>query len=181
MKSEKPLDVEARPFGAAAARPVEVRAADPASPSARRLLGELDAYQLALYPAGSLHLMPVEDLRGPGVTFLTATAGEEVVGCAALVRHEEYAEVKRMFVVPQARGLGVGRRLLAELEALARASGLRVVRLETGVAQPEALRLYERAGYLRRGPFGDYPEDPLSVFLEKSLNSACRRDPRRPR
>jgi putative acetyltransferase len=94
----------------------------------------------------------------------------EAAGCGAFVdRGGEYAEVKRMFVLPSYRGLGVGRRLLGELEALARAAGLALARLEAGVSQPEALGLYESAGYRRRGPFGDYPDDPLSVFMEKRL------------
>ena len=76
-----------------------------------------------------------------------------------------------MFVRPQARGLGIGRRLLAALEAHAVAAGLTVLRLETGVSQPEALGLYEGTGYKRRGPFGSYTADPLSVFMEKWLNA----------
>jgi putative acetyltransferase len=63
----------------------------------------------------------------------------------------------------------VGERLLAELERRARVDGLLVLRLETGVRQPAAVRLYERAGYARRGPFGDYSDDPLSLFMEKRL------------
>src|SRR5262249_27669377 len=97
----------------------------------------------------------------------------EVAGCGAFVHQSgqggEYAEIKRMFVRPEFRGMKLGRRILEELENLARDSGLELVRLETGIHQAEALRLYERAGYQRRGPFGDYPEDPLSVFMEKKL------------
>jgi putative acetyltransferase len=74
-----------------------------------------------------------------------------------------------MFVLPEFRGLKLGRRILEELESLARASGLELARLETGIHQSEALLLYEKAGYQRRGPFGNYPEDPLSVFMEKKL------------
>jgi putative acetyltransferase len=86
------------------------------------------------------------------------------------VNHKgEYAEIKRMYVMPEFRGLQLGRRLLEELEVWARDAGLKLARLETGIAQPEALGLYERAGYQRRGPFGSYPEDPLCVFMEKSL------------
>jgi putative acetyltransferase len=71
--------------------------------------------------------------------------------------------------LPEFRGLKLGRRILDELESLARASGLELARLETGIHQSGALFLYEKAGYQRRGPFGDYPEDPLSVFMEKKL------------
>ncbi len=80
----------------------------------------------------------------------------------------EYAEVKRMYVKPEARRLGIGAAILRELEGLARQEKRTCIRLETGVHQPEALALYRRAGYVDRGPFGDYPADPLSVFMEKN-------------
>jgi putative acetyltransferase len=74
-----------------------------------------------------------------------------------------------MFVTPEARGLKLGSRILAALEAAATAEGVRVLRLETGVRQPEALPLYRRHGYTERGPFGAYQRDPLSTFFEKWL------------
>ena len=83
---------------------------------------------------------------------------------------EDYAEVKRVYVDPGARGLGLARAIMARLEAEALASGRNVARLETGIHQPEALGLYEALGYSRRHSFGDYPlDDPNSVFLEKRL------------
>jgi putative acetyltransferase len=77
------------------------------------------------------------------------------------------AELKRMFVVPGARGLKIGSRLLQALEAAGKAEEVRVIRLETGVRQPESLALYRRHGYTERGPFGGYRRDPLSTFFEK--------------
>lgn len=142
---------------------------DPAVPEVGALIARLDAYQAGLYPAESNHQLPVEELRRPGVTFLTARVDGRLAGGGALVARGEYAEIKRMFVLPEYRGLGLGRRLLAELEAHVRAAGFALARLETGVAQPEALGLYDWAGYRRRGPFGAYAEDPLSVFMEKEL------------
>jgi putative acetyltransferase len=143
---------------------------DPASPDARELIERLDKLMTGLYPAESNHLLPVEALRQPNVTFLTASVNGEVAGCGAFVNQGgEYAEIKRMFVLPEFRGLKLGRRILEELESRARAAGLALARLETGIHQPEALLLYERAGYQRRGPFGDYSEDPLSIFMEKKL------------
>ena len=151
-------------------RRILVQINDPASPAARELIEQLDKLMTGLYPAESNHLLPMEALRQPNVTFLTASVDGEVAGCGAFVnRNGEYAEIKRMFVSPEFRGLKLGRRILEELEDLARASGLALARLETGVHQPEALTLYERAGYQRRGPFGDYSEDPLSIFMEKKL------------
>jgi putative acetyltransferase len=149
---------------------ITVRVDDPASPEARRLIAELDAYSMSLYPPESNHLMSVEALRQSNATFLTAWVDGRIAGCGAFVNQDgEYAEIKRMFVVPEFRGLRIGRRILEELECRIRASGLGWARLETGVRQPEALRLYEKAGYQPRGPFGGYPADPLCVFLEKEL------------
>jgi putative acetyltransferase len=151
-------------------RQVLIQVNDPASSAARDLIERLDRYQTDLYPAESNHLLSVEALRQPDVTFLTASVDGAVAGCGAFVNQRgEYAEIKRMFVLPEFRGLKLGRRILEELENRARSSGLDLARLETGVHQAEALLLYERAGYQRRGPFGDYPDDPLSIFMEKKL------------
>jgi putative acetyltransferase len=151
-------------------RDVRIQVEDPASPAARNLIERLDRYLTDLYPAESNHLLPVEALKRPNVTFIAASVDGVVAGCGAFVNQDgEYAEIKRMFVLPEFRGLKLGRRILDELESLARASGLKLARLETGVYQSEALLLYEKAGYQRRGPFGDYSEDPLSVFMEKKL------------
>ena len=146
---------------------VTIQPGDPGSPDVRKLIEQLDRYLGGLYPPESNHLLSIDALRHPSVTFLTAMLDGQLVGCGALVDHGEYGELKRMFVLPQCRGLRIGRLLLEELEARARSAGLPVVRLETGIHQPGALRLYERAGYRRRDPFGEYGPDPLSVFMEK--------------
>ena len=149
---------------------VEVRPLAPADPRARRLIGALDRLQLSLYPAESNHLDPIETLEGDNVTFLAAFVAGEVVGCGAVKRmHGHYGEIKRMYVEPGVRGHGVGRALVHALESDLLAHGFDVARLETGTRQPEALALYERCGYLRIPPYGDYPDDPLSVFFEKRL------------
>lgn len=79
------------------------------------------------------------------------------------------AEVKRMFVVPEARGRGLARRLLAELEATATAAGRQRMVLETGLKQPEAIKLYESSGYTPVAKFGYYREHELSVCMGKPL------------
>src|SRR5215510_1179196 len=153
-------------------RHVLIQIDDPASPAARELIERLDVLMTGLYPAESNHLLSVDALRQPNATFLTASVDGAVAGCGAFVNQDgEYAEIKRMFVLPEFRGLKLGRRILEELEKLAQASGLESARLETGVHQSEALLLYEKAGYQRRGPFGGYSEDPLSVFMEKKLST----------
>src|SRR5262245_18913428 len=147
-----------------------IQVADPAAADSRKLIEALDAYLVSLYPPESNHLLSVEELSRPHVTFLSARVDGQIAGCGAYVNHGDYAEIKRMFVLPELRGQQIGQRILAELESLASAAGLRVARLEAGVWQPAALRLYEQAGYQRRSRFGDYPEDPLSVFMEKRLS-----------
>ena len=146
----------------------------PDQPEVRSMLARLDAYCAALYPAESNHLMDVESLLRDGVLFLVARDVDgSAVGCAALVNREahgeHYGEVKRMFVDQRKRGLGTGRKLLDHLVMFARMAGLGILRLETGIHQPEAIGLYERAGFARRAPFGDYAEDPLSLFMEMRL------------
>jgi putative acetyltransferase len=149
---------------------VTIQVDDPLSPEAFRLIEELDRYLTGLYPPESNHLLSPESLREPRVSFLTARVDGQAVGCGALVNHDgQFAEIKRIYVSPRCRGLNIGRSLLAALESLARAAGLEWARLETGIAQPEALALFEKAGYRRRPPFDPYPEDPLCVFMEKNL------------
>ena len=82
-----------------------------------------------------------------------------------------YGEIKRVFVLPEHRGKGLARAIMATLESLLRREGTALARLETGVAQPEALGLYRSLGYRERAPFGTYRPDPLSVFMEKVLQS----------
>ena len=79
------------------------------------------------------------------------------------------AEIKRMFVSPAARGNNIGRLLLQKLQAVAIERGINVLRLETGIKQPEALALYRSAGFVEIGPFAHYRPDELSVFMEKTL------------
>jgi putative acetyltransferase len=142
----------------------------PDQPEVRAMLAKLDAYCAALYPAESKHLMDIASLMEGEVLFLVARdVGGQAVGCAALVNRGGYGDVKRMFVEEAGRGRGIGRKLLEQLLMFARMSGLQVLRLETGIHQPEAIALYERAGFTRCEPFGDYRPDPLSLFMEKQL------------
>lgn len=148
---------------------VSIELADPAAADVLSLIEQLDRYQESLYPSESNHLLPIDALRQSNVHFLVVRVDDKLAGCGAFVNMGDYAEIKRMFVLPEFRGLKLGRRLLEELERRALAAGLKLARLETGIHQPEALGLYERAGYRSRGPFGDYAVDPLSVFMEKKL------------
>jgi putative acetyltransferase len=132
------------------------------------LIEHLDAYQRPLYPAESYHGIDVGALSDKNVLFAVARSGEgQVVACGAIVLELGYGEVKRMFTVPGFRSRGIAGRLLAFLESEARSRGCRQFMLETGFRQLEAIALYERFGYMRCAPFGNYAEDPNSVFMAK--------------
>ena len=149
-----------------------IRREPPDQPDVLRLIAALDALMASLYPAESNHLLDVAALYDPAVTFLVVRDEREVVGCGALLRDPRgWGEIKRMYMNPIQRGRGIGRRVLAELEKLAREARLPLLRLETGIHNAEALALYRRAGFIERGAFGDYAADPLSVFMEKRVNT----------
>jgi putative acetyltransferase len=144
----------------------------PDQPEVIALIAELDAYQDTLYPPESRHALDLTTLKQPNVLFAVArdSAGR-AIGCGAIVLYPEFGEIKRMYVRPHGRGRGVAKKLLALLESHAIGSGCKLLKLETGPYQHEALALYASAGYERRGPFGDYMKDPLSVFLQKHLSA----------
>jgi len=142
----------------------------PDQPEVITLIAELDAYQDTLYPPESRHSLDLTSLKQPNVVFVVArSASGQAIGCGAVVVSAEYGELKRMYVHPQSRGAGVARKVLALLESAAGSFGCKLLQLETGPNQPEALRLYESCGYERRGPFGKYTNDPLSVFMHKRI------------
>jgi putative acetyltransferase len=149
---------------------VTISTESPRQPDIVRLVEELDAYLTGLYPPESNHLLDIETLARPDIRFLVARLEGAAMGCVALrVDPEGWGEVKRLYVPPRARGLGLGRRLLADLEAQARRERLTLLRLETGIHQPEALGLFRATGFREIAAFGDYAPDPLSVFMEKTL------------
>ncbi len=147
-----------------------IREERPDQPDVVRLLRDRDTYLAALYPPESNHALDLDGLRAATVTFLVARRNGIAVGCAAVVRDAAgTGEVKSMWVDPCHRGGGVGRLLLEAGESAARVQGVATLRLETGTLQPEAIALYRTAGYREVAPFGSYRPDPLSVFMEKSL------------
>jgi ribosomal protein S18 acetylase RimI-like enzyme len=142
----------------------------PDSPDAVALITELEAHLDPLYPAKSRHGYSVEKLIAQAVPFFVVREEGTPAGCGGIqLFGTAYGELKRMYVRPQYRRLGFGALLLDHLAAHARAHGVGLLRLETGIHQAAAIRLYERAGFRRIPPFGDYLEDPLSLFYEKCI------------
>ncbi|UVW29549.1 GNAT family N-acetyltransferase [Massilia sp. H6] len=147
-----------------------INAETPDQPEIRCLLDQLDAVCAALYPVESHHPMNIASLLADDVLFLVARGSDgAALGCVALVRREGFGEVKCMVVDQAMRGRGTGRRLLEQLATFARMSGVRALKLETGIRQLEAIKLYERFGFTRCAPFGAGQPDPLSLFMEKQL------------
>jgi GNAT superfamily N-acetyltransferase len=155
-----------------AASAVRVIVRDPRHPDARACLqayfSELaQRFDGGFDPARSI---PADDgeLTPPAGLLLVATLHGEPAGCGALKFHgDSPAEIKRMWVTPAARGLGLGRRLLAELEAQAAARGVRTLRLETNRALAEAIGLYRASGYREVAAFNDEPY--AHHWFEKTL------------
>jgi len=150
----------------------EIVAIDPRSAEALQLIRALSEELASRYDYsddGSGNFQP-KDALSERSAFLIARLGVRVVGCGALrpLTHD-VAEIKRMFVVPECRGRGYAKLILRELERVARQAGFTMVRLETADRQPEAIRLYEHAGYHHIPNFGIYVSSKRSVCFEKEL------------
>jgi putative acetyltransferase len=133
------------------------------------MIDESDAYYASLYPADSNHLMDINALLQNNVYFFNASVSGHILGFGAIVVFGNYAEIKRMYVSPKSRGMGVGKKLLEALEKQASALELYTLRLETGIKQNDAVHLYKAAGYQEIEPFENYKFDPMSIFMEKHV------------
>lgn len=143
----------------------------PLQDDVRALVQALNAFTYDLTPAEFRHHMTVEQMAQPDTTlFVAREASGAPLGMGALRRHDGgVGEVKRMFVQPASRGLGVGGAVLERIEALAREQGLKRVVLETGSNFDAAKRVYERGGFEPCEPVLDYPPSPWTAFYAKAL------------
>lgn len=145
---------------------------DLSRPAIHALLNEHLRSMHELSPPESVHALDLDKLRRPEITFWSAWDGEALLGCAALKELDpRHGEVKSMRTPAARRRTGAGRALLIHVIETARARGYERLSLETGpLAGFEAAhRLYESAGFTRTGPFGDYRDDPFSVFMTLPL------------
>ncbi len=142
----------------------------PDTADARALVLELEAHLEPLYPRESRHGYAVEKLIAQAVAFFVIRHDGAPAACGGVqLFGTEYAELKRMYVRPQYRGLGLAKAMLTHLADHARARGVRLLRLETGIHQHAAIGLYEREGFRPIPSFGEYTDDPLSRFYEKQI------------
>jgi GNAT superfamily N-acetyltransferase len=140
-------------------------------PAVQTLVLEALADLAERYGGGSGDDSPIAaaEFVPPTGAFFAAADGERLVGCAGWRRHGEDAELKRLYVTPTARGRGLARRILAAVEDSARTAGCARLILEMGDQQPEAIALYESAGYLRIEDFGFYKDYPDVLSYAKKL------------
>jgi len=154
--------------------PTVIAAERPDTADAVTLIMELEAQLEPLYPQESRHGFSVEKLIQEAVAFFVLRYDGTPAGCGGVKLFgpeygEVYGEVKRMYIRPQFRGLGLSKLMLNQLADHARQQGVSLLRLETGIHQLEAIGLYESFGFQRIPPFGAYEEDPLSLFYEKRI------------
>jgi putative acetyltransferase len=123
-------------------------------------------------PACSVHAFDVDKLRAPGVTFWSGWLGDEIACMGALKKLDDAnGEIKSMRVADAFLGRGAGRAMLEHILREARAMGLKALWLETGSTEAfaPAISLYESAGFVMCGPFGDYTDDPFSRFMTRAV------------
>jgi putative acetyltransferase len=154
---------------------VAIERVDEATPEMHELIGELDGVLGANYEPHQRHGLSIAQLFEPHVIFFVVRLDGAAVGCGGVALFDDYAEVKRMYTRPQARGKGLAKALLRRIEDAARAAGKSLLRLETGPYQREAIGLYQNVGFARCGPFGAYVAMPardieMSLFFEKALD-----------
>jgi len=150
---------------------IEILEAAADSADAVELIGELDEHLMAHpYPAQSRHAFSVEKLLRERVVFFLTWYEGRLAGCGGIKMFgTDYGEVKRMFVRPEFRGKGLAKAMLRHLADYARRNDACILRLETGIYEVEAIGLYEGFGFQRRPPFGEYFEDPMSIYFEKNI------------
>ena len=151
---------------------MRIREDDLKGGAVERLLREHLEDMHEITPPESVHALDLEALRSPGITFWSAWEGEELVGCGALKELDPRSgEIKSMRTAVDHRGRGVASEILEHIIGESRRRGYECLSLETGSMAEfaPARALYERYGFEYRGPFGDYTDDPNSVFMAKRL------------
>lgn len=145
----------------------------PDSPDAVALITELEDYLDPLYPKSNQFGLSPNELIKENVAFFITWVDGMPAGCGGVKLYPEFGELKRMYVCPAFRSTGLGKLMLKHLEDYALRHDMTLLRLETGIYQPEAMGLYERMGYWQRGPFPPYPAETavLSRFYEKRLDA----------
>lgn len=151
---------------------MQIRLDDLSGPEIRALLEEHLRSMHSLSPPGSVHALDLADLRKPGISVWTAWSDGQLMGCGALkALSATHGEIKSMRTAQAHRGRGTARAILGHIIDQAQARGYERLSLETGsqAAFEPARRLYARNGFEYCAPFGEYTDDPSSVFMTRQL------------
>ena len=151
---------------------LHVRIDDLTSTEVHALLNQHLQNMFELSPPESVHALDLDKLRAPDITFWTAWDGHTLMGCGALKELDRtHGEIKSMRTPSALRRRGAGRLILGHIIAVAKSRGYQRLSLETGSSDAfkPAQQLYEQSGFFRCDPFGDYVEDPHSVFMTIQL------------
>lgn len=151
---------------------IAIQSANLESPEFAALIETHAALMLSLSPPGSCHFLPMDGLKRPDVTVWEMRDDDALVGCGALQHlSDTHGEVKSMHTLERYRGAGLGRRMLEHVISEARARGYNRLSLETGSMDgfEPSRTLYRRFGFDVCPPFGEYVEDPNSVFMTRLL------------
>jgi putative acetyltransferase len=152
---------------------ISIAVETPLSDEMRVMVGELNDLLLSLTSEDACHHLTVEQMADARTTVFVARVDGKLAACGSLYRHKgSVAEVKRMYTRPAYQSLGLGRKLLDRILALAIEEGFSEAVLETGVNYDAAKRLYETSGFKVCGPLLDYPEHPESLFYSRRLTAA---------
>lgn len=147
----------------------------PLQDDVRALIAELNAVLHESTPPEFCYHLTVEEMASPEMTVFVARVEGKAVGTGTLRRHAgEIGEVKRMYVLPEYQGRGIGGAIMQVIEAQAISDGLERIVIETGHIHPAAWRVYERDGFTRCGPVLNYPESEYSIFYEKTLGGEAK-------
>jgi putative acetyltransferase len=148
---------------------ITIKQESPATTDGHMLINGSEAALREVYTADECFTFTADELVSDNVSFFVARKNGQALGCVALVNEADYGEVKRLYVPDHARGLGIAKILMAHLEAQASKQGLQSVKLETGEKLGAAVALYKSLGFSVCEPFGEYEDDPVSLFMEKAL------------
>ncbi len=150
-----------------------IRVENPLTDDCRWLIEGSERALREVYPPEECFSFSPDELATPNTEFFVARVNGKPVGCVALVDQIGYGEIKRLFVCPEGRGLGIARKLMHTLETAAKDIGLGIIRLESGEELKGAMHLYRDMGYQDCAAFGNYPDIASNVFLEKQFRIAA--------
>jgi putative acetyltransferase len=158
---------------------IVIERVDAPTEDVRALIDELDREFDAIYPPEQWHGLSVDAIFQPHMRFFVARRDGRAVGCGGIALLADFAEIKRVYVRPDVRGLGVADAIIARLSAEALDAGLGMLRLETGTRQAAAIRFYQRSGFQPCAAFEPYASMPPhalvnSLFFEKAICASAK-------